>query len=277
MISLQCFGVAGRLLFSSMESESDIFEYLLFERGVAENIAQAIDDFGAYGCLAASAVFLLIPLIQIVWPKSNFGSDSVGKRWLEIVAAIFVFVWSIANALSHTLRGELYSELTLGEVAVRIACPIVLLLLLNMSGPSITHISSVAKWLLTLAISVTFAVHGYKAILLHGPFVDLILLSDVRMFGFGWEQETVEAMLWVIGWLDVFLAIALLLTRWRIIAVYMLVWGFITAISRTTAFGWPALQETIVRAANWGAPLVLLLIWRWETGQLDGAGANCSD
>lgn len=266
ILTLQCLGIAGRYLWTNLEFESHIFEYLMFERGVAESLAQWLDDVGAYLCLAAGTVF--------TYRLPRNGKSPL--RWCEFLAAGFVAVWCIADALAHTARGGVYSELTIGEVAVRFACPIALMLLIGFpcKCKRTNGISTTARWILTLALSTTFIVHGYKAIQLHGQFCDLILLSAQRIFEMDLEQSSVESVLVVIGWIDILAAIALIFTRYKIIAVYMLLWGLITSASRLTALGSAAWPETVIRCANWGAVLVLVMMWRWESAEVKAGSSQ---
>lgn len=268
-IALQCIGIAGRYLLSELESESHIFEYLVFDRGVKESLAQRLDDVGAYLCLTAGALFVVNLLV-------GTSAISAGKRnwqtflqWLEFFAAGLVAAWMIVDALAHTARGGIYSEFTIGEIAVRFASPIALMLLFQTNSARVDITGTIAKWFLTAAISVTFLVHGYKAIEHYGNFCDLILLTDMRIFQFDLTQSTAEIALSIIGWIDVVLAIALLVNRYthykKTIAIYMLFWGLVTSLSRMTALGWSAWPETLVRAANWGAILALIVFWSWES------------
>lgn len=272
VIGIQCFGFAGRYLLSSLESESHIFEYLLFECGVSESIAQTVDDAGAYLCLAISAWFAVRLLLGGIRKLFKRGERRgwVAQNWVDVFGAAFVAVWSIADALSHWARGGIYSELAIGEVAVRVACPIALILLLASQDKRSSSYTAAASVALTLAISATFLVHGFKAIKLYGPFADLILLTDMRLFQFNLQQSAVETALRIIGWVDVLLAIAILLTRYKSIAIYVVSWGLITSLSRMTAFGLVAWPETTVRAANWGAALVLLILWCQSATPRDG-------
>lgn len=262
VVAIQCFGIAGRYLFSEFESESHIFEYLVFETGTAESLAQGLDDAGAYLCLAAGVLFTAnLALKPNVLIAGNRKQPTL--HWLEVFGAGLVVVWTVADALTHTARGGVYSELTIGEVAVRLASPIALILLCQFCK-RVNSARTVVKWILTIAISVTFLVHGYKAIAHFGPFCDLILLTDMRLFQFEFSQAKAESALTIIGWVDIGLAIVLLFGRYKSVAIYMLIWGLVTSVSRMTAMGWPAWPESLMRAANWGAVLALLILWRWE-------------
>ncbi len=268
IIVLQCIGIAGRYLWNDLESESHIFEYLRFERGVSENAAQWLDDAGAYLCLVAGIVFAFNMFLRPTSDNPNRARQQGWRKalyWCEFVAAGFVAVWCFANALAHMARGGIYSELAIGEVAVRFTCPIVLMLVIGSQSKRTNMATIMARWVLTIAISATFIVHGFKAIQLHGPFCDLILLSDTQIFQLDLAQPSVETALLFIGWLDILMAIALIFTRYKIIAIYMLLWGLVTSASRMTAFGWVAWPETVIRTANWGGVCVLATMWHWES------------
>lgn len=263
VITVQCVGVAGRYLFSPNECESDVFGYLFFDAGWPEKLAQLIDDVGAYGCVVSAIVLIVAGLVSLTPsaiqppPKSGWVS-----RYLEYAALVFIATWAFFLAAAHMIRGEVYAEFALAEQAVRFVTPLAMVLLLRYSINSSVILVRAATIGLTLAVVATFAVHGYIAQELYGPFVDLILLSDMRLFKFGIEQSTAETFLEFIGWADIVVAALLLLTRWRMIAAYMMIWGLITAASRLTAFGFVAWPESLIRIANAGAPLVLLLLYQ---------------
>jgi len=254
-------GVAGLYLFSVNESESNIFGFLFFDVGWPEKLVQRIDDMGAYGCVISGTLLILVGVFSI----GRF--DCVPRRrwrvaqWLDCVALIYVATWMCLLAVAQMLRGEMYAELAIAEQAVRFATPFALFLLLLGSAERPGGLARIAGIILLLATVATFGSHGYVATQLHGPFVDLILLTDMRLTKFGMGQSSAEILLGTIGWADIIVAALLLLTRWRWIAVYMAIWGLISAASRMTAFGPVAWPETLVRAANAGAPFALFLIY----------------
>ena len=265
VVALPCFGVAGRYVLSSIESESDVYGFLFFDRGFPETLAQGIDDAGAYGCLI-SGVILIANGIWLTIQSGRKPNQQLMKtsNALDSIALIFVASWTIILAIAHSVRGEVFAELALGELAVRFVTPIAMLFYLRGFERSSRRMTTVATWLLIAATATTFGVHGYKALKLFGPFTDLILLSDNRVFQFELEQATAESILTMIGWADIAIAALLILTRWRLVAAYMLIWGIITAASRMTAFGSMAWAETLIRSTNWGSPLILLLIFQWN-------------
>jgi len=268
VICLQCLGVGGRYFFSPNESESDIYGLLYFDSDWPEPLAQRIDDGGTLACFASGIAILLCATIsRFRVATSRSATNEVSSRSrigavIEIFAAAFITLWMLTLASTHMLRGAAYAELSLGEQAVRIAAPLALLLL----SVRKQRLEPIVRWLLIVACAATFTVHGYKAIECYGAFTDLVLLSNTRFTNFEIEQSTIETALISIGVIDVILAALLIVTRWRWVAIYMVIWGMITAASRMTAAGWGTWPETLIRSANWGAPLVVfLLLWSSPT------------
>lgn len=261
VVVLQCVGVAGRYLFSVNESESNIFGFLFFDIGWPEKLAQGIDDTGAYGCVISGAFLVVAGVFSIGRGDGVRRGRLRVAQWLDFVALTYVTTWMFLLAVAQMLRGEMYAELAIGEQAVRFTTPFAMLLLLHSFGERAGGLARIAGIILLLATAVTFGSHGYVATQLHGPFVDLILLTDLRLTKFGLGQSSAEILLGIIGWADIVVAALLLLTRWRPIAVYMAIWGLISAASRMTAFGLVAWPETLIRVANAGAPFALLLIY----------------
>ncbi len=275
VILLQCIGLSGKYVFSRRESESDVYGYLFFDYGWPEQLAQRIDDGGAIACLIAGVIVMLIG----TW---GWRGRSIGRAQLRTpvvgcidhVALATVFAWFLIISFTHMLRGEPFASLSLGEHAVRY-CAAAALSLLLMHSTSISRAGDLGQpWamrLLVIASAATFVVHGYKAVLRYSPFTDLILLTDMNMTGIGLSQSTAESALVVIGIIDILVAALLMLSRcagfalYRSFALYMVFWGCLTSLSRVTAYGWEAWPETLIRAANWGAPLAIVIYDGWTT------------
>ncbi|TWU48697.1 hypothetical protein Poly51_45980 [Rubripirellula tenax] len=299
VVLIQCIGVVGRYLLSSVETESDIYGWLYFDLHWPESLCQGIDDFGMVLTLVAAVVIGVAG-----WCRSKCDPVSIVAsiaHWSDQVALVWVAVWMLALSLAHMIRASVYGELALAEHAVRYAAPIALLMLswrpVSMGHP-VGEPSSLLKKgsdplrrfeftmlqqrlqrvrplfqqaasrgrgkmalsVLVLAAAATFLAHGYKAMECYAPFTDLILLSDLQWTGFGFSQSTAERALVAIGVLDAIVAIALVVFRFRIAAAYMAIWGWVTAASRMSALGLDAWPETVLRAANGGVPFVILLL-----------------
>ena len=262
VVFLQCVGVAGRYWFAEFEVESNIYGLLFFDWSWPESVAQKIDDAGALACLFAGIVILL--------PSSFCPSIWVSRaEWMQRFAAAFTTTWMLALAVTQMIRGGVFAELSLGEHAVRFTAPLALMILLGIrnseNGVSNSRepVGHNRLWMSVLVVriaaSATFAVHGYKAFQLHGPFADLVLLSDLNWTNFQIEQTSVEQILRVIGFIDLLVAGLLWGPLMRTAAFYMVIWGMLTAASRITSLGFAAWPETLIRSANWGCPLFLVL------------------
>ena len=75
------------------------------------------------------------------------------------------------------------------------------------------------------------------------------------------NPDTAVTILALVGILDVVLAIVILVKPIRIALLWMVFWGFWTALIRPLV-GSP-IWDFIERWANWGAPLALLLLIGW--------------
>ncbi len=177
----------------------------------------------------------------------------VRRPTLRLVAASVASAWCLALALGEwKVAGAPYSEVALPAHATRIAAPLLL---------ALWNRRTAMLWVLRLSIALTFAIHGMEALGLHPRFIDYILYADQRLFGLGLEQEGAELLLRLIGIQDVVLALLVLTGRdFRRVLGWMALWGAITALSRFVQGGQGALHQTLIRTANAGLPLVLLLL-----------------
>ena len=75
------------------------------------------------------------------------------------------------------------------------------------------------------------------------------------------DVNTATQLLFLIGLMDIALALLVLIRPVRIALLWMVFWGFWTALLRPLV-GMPV-WDFVERWANWGAPLALLLIVGW--------------
>ncbi len=123
--------------------------------------------------------------------------------------------------------------------------------------------------LLYVAAALTFIGHGLYAFGYHpqpGSFVSMTM----RCLPI--NESGARTLLVTAGVLDFVAAAALLVPRLRTAAlVYMVIWGFLTALARAVAYfqfdalvpwldGW--VHQTVYRLVHGGLPLVLLLLWQ---------------
>jgi hypothetical protein len=70
-------------------------------------------------------------------------------------------------------------------------------------------------------------------------------------------------LLFAVGVVDILVAFSVLLKPQKYVLVYATVWAFMTALARITA-GDPV-WDFVERAANWAAPLALLLYVQYKS------------
>lgn len=115
--------------------------------------------------------------------------------------------------------------------------------------------SKAIEWVLRFAVAGEFFGHGMLA--LQGKRAWLEWFS---VFGI-YDASFAVQLLFLIGLLDIFLAILVLVRPVRAALLWMAFWGFWTALVRPLVG--ESLLDFIERFANWGAPLALLLLIGW--------------
>lgn len=277
IVSIQCFGAAGKYLVSAREQESSLYGLLFFDWGWDESTAQSLDDTGAGLCLVAAILFGLTACFNLLGNRrASEGLPPRWLTWLEFPILIFVAGWFLTLAWAEMMRGGAYTEWAIAEQAVRFMTPLALAIGLLVREPVHSkRFSRTIAWMLQISVAATFAVHGWKAIAGYGPFVDLILLSDSLPWVSNMSQAFAERLLWGIGWIDIALAALIVGVRWRWVALYMAFWGFLTVTSRVVALGLEAWPESLIRIANGGAPLGLFFLFQ-QLRQVKMTESECS-
>lgn len=107
-------------------------------------------------------------------------------------------------------------------------------------------------YVLRFASAMCFIGHGVWGILQKSSWLNYFLV-------FGIDRNAAMHLMPILGMVDIFFGVALIFYPVRIIVVWLVVWGFITALLRPLS-GEP-LAEFMERAGNYGAPLALLLLY----------------
>ena len=254
IISLQCFGYAA-----SLAVPSHLNSWLLPLQGDA--FAGSVDTTIALilwvaGCALPFLGRASLQASQAKWSCPVFRCD--------VALLCFVAGWAFVNAVlswQMNIEDKFAATDPFGH-AVRFVAPVALLVFVTGTGSYLK-----LGWFLRIGIASTFIGHGLAAYWLKPGFVDLIVGTIDTFLGSDWrlaaEREKIALLLlpWI-GRIDFLLACLILLpTKYRkTIALWMGIWGFVTATSRLTAFGIERWPDLIIRAANWGIPL---LLW-WE-------------
>ena len=107
-------------------------------------------------------------------------------------------------------------------------------------------------WILRIAVTGEFIGHGVFALQGKKQWIDWFSTFGISDVGIATQ------LLFLVGVMDVALAILILIKPIRIALLWMVLWGFWTALLRPIV-GMPV-WDFVERWANWGAPLALLLL-----------------
>lgn len=108
------------------------------------------------------------------------------------------------------------------------------------------------EWVLRIAVAGEFLGHGVFALQGKPQWVEWF-----STFGVG-DPAVAAQLLFLVGLLDLLVALIVLVRPVRIVLLWAAVWGFWTALVRPLV-GEP-IWDFVERFANWGAPLSLLLL-----------------
>ncbi|MDH3584147.1 MAG: hypothetical protein OER86_08020 [Phycisphaerae bacterium] len=243
--------VAGHCLAMAwlwIRSNSPINTILYIHWGWAESTAHMVDRTAGWCFVLAAFVAVIRPTWWAMGP---------------VAAWTFLVAWAIRA--DHP--GDPYQQWAPVGQAARYACPVALMLLWPaVRTPLNARRSEITLWVLRVATSATFVLHGLKALWADPNFIDLIIGTGRNLVGAEISEAGATTALKVIGIVDLAVAALLVLRRWCAVAAWMAIWGLLTAASRMTAMGTEAWTETAARLANGALPLALLLLW-WRCRQ----------
>ena len=109
--------------------------------------------------------------------------------------------------------------------------------------------------MLRVGVACTFIGHGINAIAIKQNWIPLLIV-----YGFSVEQARI--LMPLIGVLDIFVALLILICPFQSVIVWAIFWTFATALTRFIAG--EGVWEFIERASNWSVPLCLFLLNRIE-------------
>ena len=112
-----------------------------------------------------------------------------------------------------------------------------------------------ALWVLRIAVAGEFIGHGVFALQGKQDWIGWF-----AKFGIS-DPVLATKVLFFIGLMDILLALVVLIRPVRVLLLWMVFWGFWTALLRPIV-GLP-IWDFVERWANWGAPLALLLLIGW--------------
>jgi hypothetical protein len=115
--------------------------------------------------------------------------------------------------------------------------------------------SKILNWVLRISVAGEFIGHGAFAISGKKDWIGWFSTFGISDTGLAAQ------LLFIIGIIDIALAILILIRPVRLALLWMVFWGFWTALLRPIV-GMPV-WDFVERWANWGAPLALLLVVGW--------------
>ena len=115
--------------------------------------------------------------------------------------------------------------------------------------------SKLIEWVLRIAVAGEFIGHGIFALQGKKDWIGWFAKFGVA------DTGTATQLLFIVGIMDIALALLILVKPVRIVLLWMVFWGFWTALIRPLV-GMP-IWDFVERWANWGAPLALLLLRGW--------------
>ena len=110
-------------------------------------------------------------------------------------------------------------------------------------------------WILRIAVAGEFLGHGIFALQGKQDWIGWFAKFGVS------DPGTATQLLFILGIIDITLAILVLIKPIRVALLWMVLWGFWTALLRPIV-GMPV-WDFVERWTNWGAPLALLLLVGW--------------
>ncbi|MCA9550358.1 MAG: hypothetical protein KC933_10000 [Myxococcales bacterium] len=203
--------------------------------------AAGLDEVAGYVLYATAALVLLMPR----------------GRWLAR-AVVPAAVWLTLVPLAKVIAGGDFAALAPLGQGNRVLGLVALALLTTHQPGAPNAARSVA--LLRLGAAAVFLGHGLEALLQHPQFVDYLLVTARRAAGFPLAEAATHPILYVIGVVDVVVALSVWRGPHRLALGWACFWGFATAAMRLVYYGpLGGAPHAAVRALNGGGELILLM------------------
>ena len=241
------------------QATENYMENMIFDDGdnsptalVPETDQQSINDLTDKVKLIDKVLFILVGLIAL-YPLLPRLREKRRLSYLLLLPALWIFTQALATSLNG---GKAFSEIATFAHATRWAAPLAFFLLIMNEEKQSQKLQNFVAF----SCALTFFAHGWEALQLNPAFIDLIYQSSQNI-GLTLSLKTIHILLYLIGTMDLLLALTLVFKKLPKLLLWMTFWGCITALSRPLAVGlehgW---QESLIRAANPGLPLFLYFL-----------------
>lgn len=194
------------------------------------------------------SIFLILCFIILIY------------RRVFLLLPIFVYIF-LEAWMGYIQGGYHFSEFTMGAHALRYLAPVALLVLVLPDNVSL-HLNrqKISSWILRIGLAVVFITHGVECLQQNPRFIDLLIGSSYNLLGEYIPEEVALHIMTIIGWVDVLVALLVLLKPHKTLLMWLCFWATITAFSRMTSFGSGAYTEVLLRASHILAPVALWLL-----------------
>lgn len=188
----------------------------------------------------------------------------------QAIALPFIFIAIFIDAYARQLSGgEAFSQYAVGAAALRWLLPLALFVLISRSFwlPSRSTRIWLATWVLRIGLATVFITHGLEALGRHPGFIDLLISSARTWLHVSLKESLAVQMLFVIGVVDILVAVLLLIRPWKTLLAWLCFWGLITALSRPLAHGFASYPEVLLRVSHFLAPVAIWWLSSWMQRQ----------
>ncbi len=173
--------------------------------------------------------------------------------FVYVVMGSYIFLLSLCKMLNG---GAAFSDWAIPAHATRWLPCFALWLWLYLKPKDGVDSYRVVRWMLVIAVSMTFATHGVETLLIHPEFRDL-LIGGFEMVSVTIPDSGCVILLRVIGGMDVTLAILVIFIQRKSLFLWMAIWGCLTALSRPIALGDIWWADALLRCGNCFVPLII--------------------
>lgn len=244
VVAIQCWGLAAARLHLHRETHVGRFLEAVYE--IPAPRVDFLETCAAWELVVSGLLTLVRPCWPVLLPVSGWVlADAIAGLWQDSSTAM------ILQSVTHTIR-----------MVVPLA-----LLLIDFWPPALRPTLSFCRttiMLLQLGVATTYSAYGLIALQQFrrgGPLVELIVQAVQKVWQRSLEPGSVQQTLAIMGAVNIAAAFVILTSRSRTCALWLSVWGLATASLYFLAQGVEGYHESLIRIADAGAPLAILMFW----------------
>jgi len=220
-----------------------ISSVLVVENGLSEQFSFWIEK--------NIAILLLLCLLGMFF-KATYKLSSV-------VITFFLISYSL---LTYFNGGKAFLELALISAISKWWLPVLTLYAFSCIYNRQQYLNRWFTVAIQFSIFLIFVAHGVGCFLKNGIYVDYIIGFVRDYTPFSIKQGDAEALLNVIGIIDILVAVLVLIKPFKYLLYWLIFWGFLTSLLRIVDASILNYVEFLMRVPHFGLPLVLLLAYK---------------